>query len=143
MENKNKKLNENQNEKEHANAAGIKRKLSDYIDESQYVISRGTKRAYDKKLTVSDNGTIKLNSTFVNATKERRFAVAFSKNFEKVILVSECEEEICFSKNGTARDRDIAGSITHIGLDMPLTYILRWDEKRKLWLGKIDKHSDA
>ena len=63
MENKNKK----QNEKERDNTTGAKRKLADYIDESQYVISRGTKRAYDKKLTVSDNGTIKLNSTFVNA----------------------------------------------------------------------------
>ena len=98
---------------------------------------------YDKKLTVSADGIIKLNSTFVNDTKDRMFAVAFSKNFAEVILVSECEEEIRFSKNGTVRDRDISNRITRLGLDMPLTYILKWDEKRKLWLGKIDRHSDV
>ena len=139
MENKEKK----QNEKECDNTICTKRKLSDYIDESQYIISHGTRRAYDKKLTISDDGIMKLNSTFVNATKERRFAVAFAKDFERVILVSECEEEIRFSKNGTTRDRDISNKIAHLGFDMPLTYIMKWDEERKLWQGKLDKRSET
>ena len=133
--------NESQKEKREEKIERRKRKLSDIIDRNQYVISRGTKREYEKKLIVYGDGIIKMNSTFAQATTERTFVVAFTRDFEKVLCISECEEEICFTKNGIARDRDVAKSISGRGLPMPLTYIMSWDSERRLWNGRIDRKS--
>ena len=34
-------------------------------DEDQYIVSKGTRRVYKKKLVLKENGDMQLNSTFI------------------------------------------------------------------------------
>lgn len=42
-----------------------KRTLDEIIDVDQYIVSKGTRRVYKKKLVLKENGDMLLNSTFI------------------------------------------------------------------------------
>ena len=118
-----------------------KRTLGNIIDISQYIVSTGVRRIYREKLVLYEDGTMRLNNTFVGKTSERRFAVAFSKDFHKVVIVPNCEPEIQFSKNGNAKDVDLIKNFKGKNNSrlFPLTYNLSWDDDKNLWSGELDQ----
>lgn len=116
----------------------IKRKLEDYIDINQYIVSKGIRNIYEKKLVLKENGEMRLNSTFTKAISERAFAVAFSCDFKNVVLVPNCEQEILFSKNGAAKDTELVRNVKKKKLPFPMTYKLSWDGNDEIWRGRLD-----
>lgn len=118
-----------------------KRTLDEIIDVNQYIVSKGTRRVYKKKLVLRENGDMRLNSTFVKSTSERHFAVAFKKDFHEAVVVPNCEPQIQFSKNGVAKDIELVKKFGRKNKLFPLVYNLDWDEKKQLWIGKLDQET--
>ena len=84
-----------------------KRKLEDIIDVKKYYVSHGTKRLYEKKLIIRQNGQMSMNSTFLKATDERAFAVALSMDLSEVLMIPNSTEEVRFAKNGRTKDAEL------------------------------------
>lgn len=121
----------------------VKRKLENFIDINQYIVSKGTRRIYEEKLVLKENGDMRLNNTFIKATEERKFTVAFSNDFREVVLISNCEQEILFTKNGTAKDMNLVRSIGKKKMPFPMIYILCHDADKEIWRGKLDTSTKA
>lgn len=115
-----------------------RRNLENIIDTNKYVVSKGIRKCYTEKLFLRENGEIQLNSTFLKNTLERKFAIAFSKDFIEVIVVPNCEQEIQFSKNGIAKDVDLIKKFGKKNKPFPFIYDLSWDEKKELWKGELN-----
>ncbi len=118
---------------------GKKRTLESIIDVSQYIVSKGVRKVYREKLVLYADGAMKLNNTFVRKTTERQFAVAFAKDFHKVMIVPNCEPAIKFSKNGRAKDVDLVKNYKGKNSLFPLVYNLSWDDNKEMWVGELDK----
>ena len=116
-----------------------KRKLEDIIDVKKYYVSRGTKRLYEKKLIIKQNGQMSMNSTFLKATEERAFAVALSLDINELIMVPNCSDEIKFAKNGRTKDIELAKEIWKKKLPEEIEYIMEWNKESDMWVGRINK----
>lgn len=116
-----------------------KRALKDIIDMDKYIIPKGVRKVYREKFVLYKDGRMKLNNTFIKATEERDFSIAFLPNFHEVIVVPDCEPAIHFSKNGDAKDVDIVKRFGKKSNIFPLEYELYWEDKNRLWRGQINK----
>ena len=116
-----------------------KRKLEDIIDVKKYYVSRGTKRLYEKKLIIKQNGQMSMNSTFLKATEERAFAVALSLDINELIMVPNCSDEIKFAKNGRTKDIELAKEIWKKKLPEEIEFIMEWNKESDMWVGRINK----
>lgn len=116
----------------------MKRKIEEIIDIDHYIVSKGIRKIYEEKLVLKENGEMRLNNTFIKATSERAFTVAFSCDFKEVVLVPNCEQEILFSKSGIAKDTELVKSVKKRKIPFPMIYKLSWDTNDEIWRGKLD-----
>ena len=120
------------------------RTLESVINVNQYIVVKGIRKRFKEKLILKADGELKFNSTFLKKTSERRYAVAFSKDFKEVFVVPGCMPEILFSKNGNAKDIDLARMLKTKNKQLfPRIYELEWDDKRQLWCGRPDQSTKA
>lgn len=55
-----------------------------------------------------------------------------------------CMPEILFSKNGNAKDIDLARMLKTKNKQLfPMIYELEWDDKRQLWCGRPEQSTKA
>ena len=111
-----------------------KRKLEDIIDVKKYYVSHGTKRLYEKKLIIRQNGQMSMNSTFLKATDERAFAVALSMDLSEVLMKPNCTEEVRFAKNGRTKDAELVKEIWKKKLSEQIEYIMKWNDENGAWV---------
>ena len=116
-----------------------KRKLEDIIDVKKYYVSHGTKRLYEKKLIIRQNGQMSMNSTFLKATDERAFAVALSMDLSEVLMIPNCTEEVRFAKNGRIKDAELVKEIWKKKLPEQIEYILKWNDENGAWVGMLNQ----
>lgn len=121
------------------NVVTTKRKLEDIIDVKKYYVSHGTKRIYEKKVIIKRDGEIKMNSTFINATNERAFAVALSIDLNELIMVPGCVDMVKFAKNGRMKDVELAKAIWKKKLPEQIEYIMKWNSESNVWIGMLNK----
>ena len=121
------------------NVVTTKRKLEDIIDVKKYYVSHGTKRIYEKKVIIKRDGEIKMNSTFINATNERAFAVALSIDLNELIMVPGCADMVKFAKNGRMKDVELVKAIWKKKLPEQIEYIMKWNSESNVWIGMLDK----
>ena len=116
-----------------------KRKLEDIIDVKKYYVSHGTKRLYEKKLIIRQNGQMSMNSTFLKATDERAFAVALSMDLSEVLMIPNCTEEVRFAKNGRIKDAELVKEIWTKKLPEQIEYIMKWNDENGAWVGMLNQ----
>lgn len=116
----------------------IKRSLDEIIDVDQYIVSKGIRRVYKEKLILKEDGTMKLNNTFIRKNSERHFAIAFSNDFREVVVAPNCEPEIRFSKNGFTKDVELVKKWGKKNKPFPLVYDLSWEKDREIWRGRLN-----
>lgn len=116
-----------------------KRKLEDIIDVKKYYVSHGTKRLYEKKLIIRQNGQMSMNSTFLKATDERAFAVALSMDLSEVLMIPNCTEEVRFAKNGRTKDAELVKEIWKKKLPEQIEYIMKWNDENGAWVGMLNQ----
>ena len=116
-----------------------KRKLEDIIDVKKYHVSHGTKRLYEKKLIIRQNGQMSMNSTFLKATDERTFAVALSMDLSEVLMIPNCTEEVRFAKNGRTKDAELVKEIWKKKLPEQIEYIMKWNDENGAWVGVLNQ----
>jgi hypothetical protein len=116
-----------------------KRKLEDIIDVKKYYVSHGTKRLYEKKLIIRQNGQMSMNSTFLKATDERAFAVALSMDLSEVLMIPNCTEEVRFAKNGRTKDVELVKEIWKKKLPEQIEYIMKWNDENGAWVGMLNQ----
>ena len=116
-----------------------KRKLEDIIDVKKYYVSHGTKRLYEKKLIIRQNGQMSMNSTFLKATDERTFAVALSMDLSEVLMIPNCTEEVRFAKNGRTKDAELVKEIWKKKLPEQIEYIMKWNDENGAWVGVLNQ----
>ena len=116
-----------------------KRKLEDIIDVKKYFVSHGTKRLYEKKLIIRQNGQMSMNSTFLKATDERAFAVALSMDLSEVLMIPNCTEEVRFAKNGRTKDAELVKEIWKKKLPEQIEYIMKWNDENGAWVGMLNQ----
>ena len=116
-----------------------KRKLEDIIDVKKYYVSHGTKRLYEKKLIIRQNGQMSMNSTFLKATDERTFAVALSMDLSEVLMIPNCTEEVRFAKNGRTKDAELVKEIWKKKLPEQIEYIMKWNDENGAWVGMLNQ----
>lgn len=116
-----------------------KRKLEDIIDVKKYYVSHGTKRLYEKKLIIRQNGQMSMNSTFLKATDERAFAVALSMDLSEVLMIPNCTEEVRFAKNGRTKDAELVKEIWKKKLPEQIEYIMKWNDENGAWVGILNQ----
>lgn len=116
-----------------------KRKLEDIIDVKKYYVSHGTKRLYEKKLIIRQNGQMSMNSTFLKATDERAFAVALSMDLSEVLMIPNCTEEVRFAKNGRTKDAELVKEIWKKKLPEQIEYIMKWNDENGAWIGMLNQ----
>lgn len=116
-----------------------KRKLEDIIDVKKYYVSHGTKRLYEKKLIIRQNGQMSMNSTFLKATDERAFAVALSMDLSEVLMIPNCTEEVRFAKNGRIKDAELVKEIWKKKLPEQIEYIMKWNDENSAWVGMLNQ----
>lgn len=116
-----------------------KRKLEDIIDVKKYYVSHGTKRLYEKKLIIRQNGQMSMNSTFLKATDERAFAVALSMDLSEVLMIPNCTEEVRFAKNGRIKDAELVKEIWKKKLPEQIEYIMKWNDENGAWVGMLNQ----
>ena len=116
-----------------------KRKLEDIIDVKKYYVSHGTKRLYEKKLIIRQNGQMSMNSTFLKATDERAFAVALSMDLSEVLMIPNCTEEVRFAKNGRTKDAELVEEIWKKKMPEQIEYIMKWNDENGAWVGMLNQ----
>ena len=116
-----------------------KRKLEDIIDVKKYYVSHGTKRLYEKKLIIRQNGQMSMNSTFLKATDERAFAVALSMDLSEVLMIPNCTEEVRFAKNGRTKDAELVKEIWKKKMPEQIEYIMKWNDENGAWVGLLNQ----
>lgn len=116
-----------------------KRKLEDIIDVKKYYVSHGTKRLYEKKLIIRQNGQMSMNSIFLKATDERAFAVALSMDLSEVLMIPNCTEEVRFAKNGRTKDAELVKEIWKKKLPEQIEYIMKWNDENGAWVGVLNQ----
>lgn len=116
-----------------------KRKLEDIIDVKKYYVSHGTKRLYEKKLIIRQNGQMSMNSTFLKATDERAFAVALSMDLSEVLMIPNCTEEVRFAKNGRIKDAELVKEIWKKKMPEQIEYIMKWNDENGAWVGMLNQ----
>ncbi|MBO4558884.1 MAG: hypothetical protein J5712_02275 [Lachnospiraceae bacterium] len=116
-----------------------KRKLEDIIDVKKYYVSHGTKRLYEKKLIIRQNGQMSMNSTFLKATDERAFAVALSMDLSEVLMIPNCTEEVRFAKNGRTKDAELVKEIWKKKMPEQIEYIMKWNDENGAWVGMLNQ----
>ena len=121
------------------NKTTTKRKLEDIIDLKKYYVSHGTKRLYEKKLVVKQNGQLSMNSTFMKATDERTFTIALSMDLNELLMIPNCTEEVRFAKNGRTKDVELVKEIWKKKLPEQIEYIMKWNDENDMWVGKLNK----
>ena len=116
-----------------------KRKLEDIIDVKKYYVSHGTKRLYEKKLIIRQNGQMSMNSPFLKATDERAFAVALSMDLSEVLMIPNCTEEVRFAKNGRTKDAELVKEIWKKKMPEQIEYIMKWNDENGAWVGMLNQ----
>ena len=116
-----------------------KRKLEDIIDVKKYYVSHGTKRLYEKKLIIRQNGQMSMNNTFLKATDERAFAVALSMDLSEVLMIPNCTEEVRFAKNGRTKDAELVKEIWKKKMPEQIEYIMKWNDENGAWVGMLNQ----
>lgn len=97
-------------------------------------------REQEKKIQVTEKGEIKLNSSLRNAIKTQDIEIYVSNNGNELLLNVNGKNNCHFTKSGMTRNRKMASIISKNGTTFPVTYVVEWSEKYKMWRGVRMKH---
>lgn len=109
------------------------------INMDDFIVIKPQKpRQPELKVTIIEAGEIRLNSALHKCISSQRIAVYLSKDLRKMILCSNGEDAMEFTKAGTAKNREITEILREKRIPFPASFTVKWNEDYGAWEGILN-----
>lgn len=131
-------------EETRGNAIKSNSKSSAVLDWNKYfVLMPQPSRYYEKKLTITEKGDIRLNSALQKSIQSKEIEFIFSKDYREILLNENGKNPHKLTKAGTARNREIVERLKKNKIRLPVSYIVKWNDAFGMWYGIINMSNKA
>lgn len=109
------------------------------IDYEKYIVITPDQKQYPKKLVISNNGVVRLNSTFLKCESTKKFDILFDPTNKSILLIPNDESLLCFTKSGILKNLGFENILKKNRISIPATFVLTQDKELNVWRGILEK----
>ncbi len=124
-------------------ANNIPKTSTNKIDYNKYIVITPDQKQYPKKLVISNNGVVRLNSTFLKCESKKKFDILFEPASKSIILIPNEESLLCFTKSGILKNLGFENILKKYHVSIPATFILTQDKDLDVWQGTLEKRQGS
>ncbi|RZS94144.1 hypothetical protein [Cuneatibacter caecimuris] len=106
--------------------------------EKFFVLKPQNRRNQEKRITITKEGELRLNSMLQKEIQSRKIEIIMSRDCRTILLNPQGKNAHDFTKAGTIKNTDLTELLSRLKLAFPVFYKVTWDQEMKLWKGELD-----